>query len=84
MASYSPRSSMGLGGCVGAKPVITCSPYITTLDEITINFHGESINEFMNMIRDLNQYVVEKQDGNTENILRKVREIMESESKEER
>ena len=75
--SYGCRVSMIIGGHVVAKPLITCSPYITPLDDITVNFNSESVNEFMQMIRDLNQYIAREQNTYTQTAINRVREMEE-------
>lgn len=78
ISKYDNKVSMLIGGRVVAKPLITCSPYITPLDDITVSFNSESINEFMDMIRDLDQYVAKEQIPYTRQVVNKVHEMMEA------
>lgn len=79
---YDREVSTVIGGHVIARPMITSSPYITPLDDIAIHYNGESINEFMQMIRELDQYIVDKQDDYTKSAIDKVHEIMRKEKEE--
>lgn len=69
MYSYDRIASLTIGGHIIARPLITSSPYITPLDDITINFYGESINEFMRMVHSLDQYITDRQDAYTKTII---------------
>ena len=79
LKKYDSKISTVIGGHIVARPMITSSPYITPLDDIAIHFNSESVNEFMQMIRDLYQYIVEKQNEYTKAAIDKVREIMRQE-----
>lgn len=70
LLKYDNKVSTVIGGHVVARPMITSSPYITPLDDITINFYSDSINEFMQMIRDLLKYVTDTQDYRTSAVIK--------------
>lgn len=82
LTNWDTKVSTVIGGHVVAKPMITSSPYITPLDDITIHYNSDSINEFMQMIRDFNQFIVEKQDTYTDAMIYQVRNIMRRENTE--
>lgn len=45
-----------VNGSTIALPAITCTPYITPLDNLEIRYKG-TLPEFMNLIRDLYEYI---------------------------
>ncbi len=83
LEQYDNKISIIAGGNVVARPMLTSSPYITPLDDITINFYSDSVNEFMNMIMDLNQYISDKQDSYTSTVMAIVRKRIKIKEEEE-
>ncbi len=79
---YDNKISIIAGGNVVARPMLTSSPYITPLDDITINFYSDSVNEFMRMIQDVNDYITDKQNSYTSTVITIVRKRMKLEQDE--
>lgn len=79
ITEYDNKVSMIIGGHVVARPMLTSAPYITPLDNITLNFHNGSINEFMQMIQDMNKYITDRQDGYVTPIIHTVRAAIAAE-----
>lgn len=75
IAAYDNNVSMVVGKQVVARPMLTCSPYITPLDDITLHCHGMSLNEFTDMIAELNQFITDRQDSYTLTIMKTVESI---------
>lgn len=80
LVRYDDKVSTIIGGQVVARPMITSSPYITPLDDIAIHYNGGTLNEFMQMVRELIRYIKDNQDPNTTTVINSVRRMIDEES----